>query len=115
MTGNGTFHLDVGEGLHVKLLELNDAPALFALIESDRKEIRDWAPWADKTTKVDDTIAFITNALEQHRNCTGLHAGIWQDNEIVGGIGYVHMDVNNRRVMIGYWLASPYRGKGLVT
>jgi ribosomal-protein-serine acetyltransferase len=115
MTGNGTFHLDVGEGLHIRLLELKDAPGLFALIDGNRKEIRDWAPWADKTLRVDDTIAFINSALEQHKNCTGLHAGIWQDNELVGGIGYVHMDINNRRAMIGYWLAAPYRGRGLAT
>lgn len=111
----GTFHLDVGEGLHIRRLELKDAPALFSLIDSNRGDLRDWAPWVDKTLGPQDSAVFIQSALEQHHNGTGLHAGIWQDGRLAGGIGYVNIDVNNRRAMIGYWLAKSYRGRGIVT
>ncbi|AFC99845.1 Acetyltransferase, including N-acetylases of ribosomal protein [Methanocella conradii HZ254] len=115
MMEHGTFHLDVGDGLHVRLLDERDAPALFALIDADREGLRKWLPWVDRTRTTEDSAAFIRNALEQYRNCTGLHAGIWQGSRLAGVIGYVNMDVNNRRAMIGYWLATPYRGKGLAT
>ena len=111
----GSFHLDVGQGLHVRLLEEKDAAGLFDLISANRKALRDWTPWADTTRRQEDTEAFIRSALQQHRDCTGLHAGIWQDGTLAGGIGYVRIDINNRRAMIGYWLAEPYRGRGLVT
>jgi ribosomal-protein-serine acetyltransferase len=113
MTAPGTFHLDVGDGLHIRLLEEKDAMTLFSLIDANRKTLREWLPWVDKTRYPEDSAAFIKSALEQHKNCTGLHAGIWQDGRLSGVIGYVNIDVNNRRTMIGYWLAEPYRGKGL--
>lgn len=110
-----SFHLDVGQGLHIRLLEDKDAAGLFALIDANRKALRDWTPWVDTTHSQEDTVAFIRSALQQHKDCTGLHAGIWQDGELAGGIAYVRIDINNRRAMIGYWLAGQYRGKGLVT
>lgn len=112
---SGSFHLDIGEGLHIRLLEQKDAPALYALIDANRKELRDWLPWVDRTKSLSDSIAFIHNALEQHKSITGLHAGIWQDDRLIGVIAYVNIDVNNRRAMIGYWLGEPYRGKGYMT
>lgn len=115
MTEQGTFHLDVGEGLHIRLLEEKDAAELFALTDANRKALRDWTPWVDRTLRPQDTADFIRNALQQHKDCTGLHAGLWQDGRLAGSIGYVHIDVNNRRTMLGYWLAEPYRGRGLVT
>ncbi len=115
MTEQGTFHLDAGEGLHIRLLEEKDAAELLSLIDANRKMLRDWLPWVDKTVRKEDSIAFIRNALEQHENCTGLHAGIWQDGRLAGIIGYVHIDITNRRTMIGYWLAEPHRGRGLMT
>jgi ribosomal-protein-serine acetyltransferase len=115
MMAQGTFHLDVGDGLHIRLLEEVDAEDLFALTDANRKELREWLPWVDRTRLREDSAVFIRNALEQHRNCTGLHAGIWQDGRLAGAIGYVSIDVNNRRAMIGYWLASPYMGRGLMT
>jgi ribosomal-protein-serine acetyltransferase len=115
MAAQGTFHLDVGEGLHVRLLEEKDTQELYALIDDNRKALRDWAPWVDGTRGPKDTAAFIRSALEQRKQCTGLHAGIWQDGRLVGCIAYVNIDVNNRRAMIGYWLSEPFRGRGLAT
>lgn len=115
MTGQGTFHLDVGDGLHIRLLEDKDAVELFTLVDTNRRELRDWLPWVDKTGRQENSAVFIRNALEQHKNCTGLHAGIWQGDRLAGVIGYVSIDVNNRRAIIGYWLAAPYRGRGLMT
>jgi ribosomal-protein-serine acetyltransferase len=111
----GSFHLDVGDGLHIRLLEEKDAAGLFSLIDANRKELRDWLPWVDRTRSMGDSAFFIRKALEQHKNCTGLHAGIWQDGKLAGVIGYVNIDVNNRRAMIGYWLSAPYRGRGLAS
>ncbi|HTY89889.1 MAG TPA: GNAT family protein [Methanocella sp.] len=112
---SGSFHIDAGGGLHIRLLELKDAPVLYALIDANRKELRDWAPWVDRTKGVEDSVDFIRAALEQQKSCTGLHAGLWLDGRLIGCIAYVHMDINNRRAMIGYWLAVPYRGRGLAT
>ncbi len=115
MTAHGTFRLDVGGGLHIRLLEEKDAAGLFSLVDANRRDLRNWLPWVDRTLRQEDSAVFIRNALEQHRNCTGLHAGIWQDGKLAGGIGYVSIDINNRKAAIGYWLAVPYRGKGLAT
>jgi ribosomal-protein-serine acetyltransferase len=115
MAAHGTFHLDVGDGLTIRLLEESDAAELLALIDGSREELRKWLPWVDKTRTQKDSLVFIQGALDQRKNCTGLHAGIRLDNKLVGVIGYVNIDVNNRRAMIGYWLSTDHRGNGLAT
>lgn len=115
MTARGTFHLDAGNGLDIWLLDEGDAGEMFALIDSNRDELRKWLPWVDRTLRLEDSALFIRNALAQHKSCTALHAGIWLGDVMIGVIGYVNIDVNNRRAMIGYWLAKPYRGRGLAT
>jgi len=111
----GSFHIDVGDGLHIRLLEEKDARALFELIDTNRLKLRDWLPWVDKTKTLSDSVTFIRSALEQHKSCTGVHAGMWKDERLIGVVAFVNIDINNSRAMIGYWLAEPYRGKGYMT
>lgn len=115
MSSNGTFHIMASDGLELWLLDQEDNLDLFALTDRNRADLRIWLPWVDKTLKPDDTRAFIADALEQYKRCTGLCAGIWYHDRLAGVISYVNMDVNNRKTEIGYWLDAPHRGKGLVT
>jgi ribosomal-protein-serine acetyltransferase len=109
------FRREIGDGVYLKLLEERHAPAIFALVNRDRKYLRKWLPWVDLTKQVDDTLKFVKITLVQFANNEGLCAGIWHDDEFAGTIGTHKIDRINRKVEIGYWLGSKFQGQGIVT
>ena len=99
----------------LRLLEERDAPELFALIEQDRRRLRTWLPWLDQTISIQDEINFIHHIEQQYARSQGLTCAILYQGKIAGSIGYNTIDWQNRKTEIGYWLASNYEGKGLMT
>ena len=109
------FRRTIQDGVYLSLLEERHAPAVFVVIDRDRAYLREWLPWVDPTQGAEDTRKFIRTTLEQFANGDGLCAGIWCGNEFAGTIGTHKIDWLNRKVEIGYWLASKFQGRGIVT
>jgi len=99
----------------LRLVEDNDAEMLFNLIDRNRRHLRQWLPWLDANTSIDDTRLFIRHSQEQFSSKKGFQAAIWFENKIAGIIGYHPIDWQNRSVMIGYWLGEEFQGKGIMT
>lgn len=109
------FRRNLRDGVYLKLLEERHAPAIFAVVDRERAYLREWLPWVDPTTAVEHTLKFIKSTLEQFANNQGLVAGIWCGDEYAGTIGTHQIDWLNRRVEIGYWIASRFQGRRIVT
>jgi ribosomal-protein-serine acetyltransferase len=109
------FQCDIRDGVCLKLLEERHAPAVFAAVDRNRAHLRKWLPWVDDTTSVGYTLNFIRTSLQQFANNEGFAAGIWCGDECAGTIGAHKIDWLNRKVEIGYWLASKFQGRGIVT
>lgn len=97
------------------LLDERQADELYALVDRHRAHLRQWLPWVDGTTSVQSSRVFIREALKQFADTQGFHAGIWEKGRLAGVIGFHKIDWANRRVMIGYWLAPPFQGRGIMT
>ena len=109
------FCLTVDDDLKLCLLEERHAAALFELVDKNRRHLRQWLPWVDLTTAVDDSQAFIQSALQQFANNEGFQTALFYQGQLVGMVGYHPIDWLNRSVEIGYWIAAEYQGQGLVT
>jgi ribosomal-protein-serine acetyltransferase len=109
------FRLDIRDGVYLALLEERHAAAIFTVVNRDRVHLRKWLPWVDLTRAADDTLKFVKTTLAQFANNEGLTAGIWSGNEYAGTIGTHKIDRLNRKVELGYWLASKFQGQGIVT
>jgi ribosomal-protein-serine acetyltransferase len=107
--------LAINAETELRLLEERDAPELFALIEQERLRLRIWLPWLDQTLSLQDEINFIHHTEQQYARSQGLTCAILYQGKIAGSIGYNMIDWLNRKTEIGYWLASNYEGKGLMT
>ncbi|UFU00429.1 GNAT family N-acetyltransferase [Radiobacillus kanasensis] len=105
----------VDEDLALKLVEPQDAPRIFELIEQSREYLRQWLPWLDVTTKVSDTRVFIKGTRAHYIENKGMTTAILYKDEIVGIAGFNELDWVNRTALIGYWLGKPYTGKGIMT
>ena len=95
--------------------EEKDADALFDLVERNRAYLKQWLPWLDANTTLNDTLAFIRHSMEHYRLDRSIQAGIWYQNELAGAIGHHPIDWPNKVVMVGYWLGEGYQGKGIMT
>ena len=107
--------IQIEDGLHLKSLELQDAEILLPLVDHDRTYLREWLPWLDMTRTIDEMIAFIDAAVRQQASGLGFQAGIWQKNQMVGIIGYHHLEWANRSTCIGYWLGEAFQHNGIMT
>ncbi len=107
--------LKVDKGIFLKILEMDDAPALFDLIENNRLYLREWVPWVDTNVTIEESKAFIQSTREQYEQNLGFQCGMWFHNQLVGVIGFQRIDWMNRNVEIGYWINAEHQGLGIVT
>jgi ribosomal-protein-serine acetyltransferase len=109
------FQSQIQDDVFLQLLEERHAPEVFRLVDRERAYLREWLPWVDSTTAVEHTRDFIKTSLEQFAADEGLAAGIWCGDEFAGTVGTHKINWPNRKVEIGYWIASKFQGLGIVT
>jgi len=107
--------IQVEDGLYLKSLEVADSEVLLPLVDGNRAYLREWLPWLDMTRTIDEMIAFVDSAIRQQSAGLGFQAGIWSRNQIVGVIGYHHLEWANRSTCIGYWLGEVFQHRGIMT
>jgi ribosomal-protein-serine acetyltransferase len=96
-------------------LRESDARELFALTDANRPHLRQWLPWVDAVTSLADTRAYIETTIEQRDDGRGPVFAILHERAIAGVVGFLPIDRVHRGGEIGYWLAAPYEGRGLMT
>lgn len=101
--------------LYLKNLELRESEDLLLLVDANRPYLREWLPWLDLTTNIDEMIAFVESAIRQQTSGLGFQAGIWHSGRLAGVIGYHHLEWANRSTCIGYWLAEEEQRRGIMT
>jgi len=109
------FTCRISDRHELRLLQLQDAPELFALVDANRAHLRVWLPWLDRNLTVADTRQFIRFSLEQLAEQSGLITSICYDGQMVGVVSFNRFDWQNRQAIIGYWLAASHQGRGLMT
>lgn len=109
------FIYKIDDEVSLKLVELKDAERVFELTDHSREYLREWLPWLDMTTNVEDTKSFIQSCLENYAENKGITTFILYKGEIVGTAGYNKINWSNKIAYIGYWLGKDYQGFGIMT
>ena len=109
------FHCPIGDNIELRLLEDRHADEIFAVVDRNRRHLRRWLPWVERTRSADDIRAFLENALAGYARGEELHAGIWADGKLIGAIGHHRIHEQDRNTSIGYWLDAAAEGKGIIT
>ncbi|MCM3762502.1 GNAT family N-acetyltransferase [Alkalihalobacillus oceani] len=105
----------IDDELSLKLIEGKDSERVFELTERSREYLRQWLPWLDGTTKVEDTEAFIKMSLEGFVEGRSLQTVILYRGQAVGVAGFNQINRANQTAYIGYWLGKDYQGNGIMT
>jgi ribosomal-protein-serine acetyltransferase len=115
MGNKARFIIPVDDEVELRILEEWDAPELFRLIERNRAYLREWLPWVDYETSVEDSRNFVRRCLQYYLDNEGFTMGIHYQDQLVGVIGYHRVEWPSRKVEIGYWLSADFQGKGIMT
>lgn len=109
------FKYEIDDSSFLALLETNDAEQLYELINRNRDHIGKWLKFPSITLGPEDSKSFIERTRMRYAKDEGHWLGIWSKNKLVGSIGYLYLDQENRKTEIGYWLGKEYEGRGLIT
>ncbi len=107
--------IEIKPELAIRPARLSDADCLFALVEQNRRRLRQWMPWADDTRSVDDTIRFLRSCEEDLAAGKALHCVVLVGGEIVGVVGMNRIEEASMSAPVGYWLDGMYEGNGYMT
>lgn len=109
------FTKKIDDNITLRMLRIEDAEALFELTDDSRDYLREWLPWLDTTTTIDDSRSFIEHTLDYYRKEKGLTTGIFYQTKLVGIAGFNSFQWTNKIGFIGYWLGEGFQGKGIMT
>ena len=107
--------LKIDDSTWLRQIDEDDAEELTVLIDRNRAHLKQWLPWLDNSTGIQDTARFIGRSLEQAGDENGFTFGIVCDRKLAGVIGQHYVDSLNRKTELGYWLDADHQGRGLVT
>ncbi|NUN48463.1 MAG: GNAT family N-acetyltransferase [Candidatus Brocadiae bacterium] len=99
--------------LHLRPLLFADAPALFEAVDSSRRTLERWLPWAAAVDSPDSLNLFIDRTLrENHEGCA--HRAILEPDGRIAG----HISLERRTETageFGYWIRSDRENRGYAT
>lgn len=105
----------INNNLSLRELTSENAAELFTLTENNRVYLRKTLPWLDAVKTVEDSLKFITDAIENRASGKNAIFGIWIQESLVGIVGFNSIKKINKSADIGYWLAQSYSGQGIMT
>ena len=109
------FCCQVNEETELRLIDRQNADALFQIIDANREHIRQWHPWVDAIRTTMAVERAIINWQQQYTNNRGFYAGVWHQGNFCGVINHLTVDWANRWTAFGYWLDAGHQGKGIMT
>ena len=109
------FKQTVTSNIFLRILEIRDAYTLNALINTSRPELRLWLPWVDNVSTTQDAEKFIEAGLTQFAANNGAQIGVWYHGELAGVLGMHEINWIHRFTSLGYWLGTPFQGRGIMT
>ena len=105
------------ERLLVRSPQESDGAELQASIADSFTELHQWMPWAQAIPTVEQSTENCRNAVKEFKSGEDyrLHLILKDSLTFIGCSGIHRFDWEVPRAEIGYWLRSPYTGRGFMT
>ena len=104
--------IDLRDGAVVRRYVMDDLDAIWAVASGERERLGEWMPWVEGTTSIDVQRDWLEKVVGQPESLVG--GGIFVDGVFAGGVG-LEWDPYRIAGEIGYWVRSPFEGRGLIT
>jgi len=107
--------IELEGGLTLRALQPEDAQTIFDTVSENRAHLRQWLPWVDSSQQPANTLAFLEDLARKRAEGLTLAWGMHLDGAFCGIIGLHDISQPNANLQIGYWIAKPFEGRGLMT
>jgi len=112
----GNWHALIGEGVRLEPLRRRHAPELFALVDRNRDHLRQWLPWVDSHTSIENTRSLIEAGEMQQVLDNGCLWGVFNAQGVLAGLVDLQwIQWQHQAASLGYWLGAEFQGQGLMT
>lgn len=108
------FSVTVDNDIKLKLLTKQNTNELFEIVDNNRVFLKEWLPWVDGKNTVEEFESSIEKWRNKYISNTGINAGIFFKEELVGMIAFPEIDWKGKKTSFGYWLSPDFEGKGIV-
>jgi ribosomal-protein-serine acetyltransferase len=109
------YEISVEKDLAIRSWNVKDALLLFKLVDDNREILKKWLAWVPGVKEVEDSRKFILKCLKEYKEKTALEMGLWRNGRLIGCIGLHHIEKDNKKASLGYWLSKNSQGKGVMT
>src|SRR5690606_14133027 len=100
---------------YLRQIALQDAEAVFQLTDQSREYLREWLPWLDQTTRLEDTKNYIEFSIEGFDSHKSMNNVIVYKDNIVGIAGFNELDWTNKIDYVDYWMGKAFQRHGIMT
>jgi ribosomal-protein-serine acetyltransferase len=107
--------LRADEHTELRVVRLEDAEELFAVIERNRERLYRWLPWIVPGYSMTDMRRFLTENASDFEERRSLPMTMRHRGKLCGAIALHRIDQGNRSTSIGYWIDGAHEGKGIIT
>ena len=95
----------------VRELRSGDAAAVYAAVDVSRPELEAWMSWCTPSYSFAATEAWVEYAVARAVAGRGRQYVVEEAQVLVGVVGFE--DIRESSATVGYWIATPYTGRGL--
>jgi len=106
--------LIIEPGIELRTYDQSISEELFSCVEYNRSRLREWMPWLDLTTSVDQLNVFVQSSIDGYQTGSCYRLAIFVDGKVGGVISLEGIDTMHRLASMGYWLSSKHGGKGVM-
>eukprot|EP00736_Rhodelphis_marinus_P007386 Rmarinus@m.24638 len=110
-----TFCLPVSKEVVLKLVSPYMAKELFELVDSNRDHLSKFLPWVPLTTEVRHTEGWLLAEQKKSLDMRCLQLSIWHYDCLAGMVCLHDIDYLNNKTSMGYWIATAYSGRGIIS
>lgn len=95
-------------------LTVRDAAAFYEIVQSCRPYVNEWVPWAGGVGSIAEMRQIIQARISQ-ADGRGPQFCMLEQDQVVGWVGYAHLDWEARTLEIEYWIGQAFQGRGTTT
>lgn len=109
------FTVTVDKEIQLALVQPSFASQYVQLIQDDIEYLAEWLQWPPHCQTEEDFRGFVSRSLHDYADGKSITCAMIYCGELVGSISFNTIRNDVKSVEIGYWIASKYQGKGIVS
>lgn len=108
------FYHKIDDDISLALVHGSFAKEFVALVNAQKDYLGEWLPWV-ATCDENSYQDFVKFALHRYADGVALHANIFYQGNLVGGVSLNNLYHHLKKCDIGYWLSQDHQGRGIMT